>query len=194
MNNLGYVLGVMLGDGSLYRCKSHYTIALEAVDKNFAQRFKAALSRLSTNRVFFYYYERKLCIYGRHSDTKYYRVKLYDKNLFLKFQTLKSAFMKETLPFNKAFVKSLIKGFYDSEGCLCNYKDKYWYVNFTNKDQFLLEKISDCLKNLGVSVSGLYHRVGQKGTERWDSWQLYIYRQEEVQKFLKIIGENSGNE
>ena len=80
---------------------------------------------------------------------------------------------------------SYIRGFYQSEGCYCNYKANYFYINMTNKNKAILEKIASFLKDLGINISGIY----RQHEAQWERWKLYIYRQEEVKKFCKIIGE-----
>jgi len=188
LNDLGYLTGVMLGDGYLDKHKSHYAIRLETTDKRFAERFKESLSRLSENKIFLYVWDRNTHIYTRYYSMHYYCVKNYDKKLFSKLQELKELFLISKCNFDIDFMLSLLIGFYESEGCYCNYKNNYYYISFTNKNKNLLDKISAILSKFGIQISGIYFTESKN--EHWANWHLYIYRQNEVEKFLNLIGEN----
>ncbi|MGA2574012.1 MAG: LAGLIDADG family homing endonuclease [Candidatus Methanomethylicaceae archaeon] len=180
MNDLGYVLGVLLGDGNLNQFGSHYTIRLKTTDESFALHFKSSLENITKKRVFFYHKERRR-IWNQGSKTydwnyREFTVDTHCKPWYLILKAMKEKVLNGLI-INEdlVFIKALIKGFYDSEGC-SNSKS----IRLCNKNRALLELMQECLRRLNINCSGIY----QQRTEH----VLYIGSNSEKMKFHNIVG------
>lgn len=196
---LGYVIGVLLGDGCLTVDKhSHYMIKMDTVSKDFAERFvqnvKETLSELGmTNKV-------QWCEYNKRSYRKYlprlkvdgkvshfYSVRVCSRPFygFLKEKVdsiLRNCFEVE----DEHFVRGIVKGFYDSEGWCSLAYGKYYWIGMSNTNLNLLRFIRYLLSKLGIVISNIYRK--KSGTNK-QMYELEIYRQKEVEKFRRIIGD-----
>ena len=183
MHSRAYLKGVLDGDGYLDRERNRTRICLVTKSKFFIKNFQGNLEKQGITSIRIK--EMKIpdsVIWGRTIKTNniFYRIRKYiSKEKLSKLLNFNPSTQEEKV--------SYLRGFYQSEGCYCNYKGKYYYINFTNKNKRLLDKVASFLADLGIRISGMYHRVCEK--EHWANWQLYIYRQSEVEKFKQIIGE-----
>lgn len=178
MNNEAYLKGVLDGDGFIDR----KMIGLVTKSNFFIRNFQSALNKegIETNIHDFKITKSTLGDRVLKTTSTFHRIrKVIPKELFTKILGFEAKTKDEKINY--------IRGFYQSEGCYCNYKGKYFYINFTNKNKALLKIIAQFLSDLGIKISGIYHRECK--AEHWDNWQLYIYRQGEIEKFKQIIGE-----
>jgi len=97
---LFYIIGVVLGDGCLYRPR--WLIQLVTKERKFAESFRDALKSIDL-RVYFY---RK----------RYFRVYTLSKSLFQFLDGLTLKDMEELLTSRREWAISFLRGFYESEG------------------------------------------------------------------------------
>jgi len=187
MFEYGYVIGVVLGDGCLYKYNSNYSIILETTNPMFANRFKNAIESLCGKKSQFKTKTRTR-VWNRGKKTyeysfDVYRVEMYSKLWFNIIGNIKERILNDNFcPMDKDFCRGIIKGFFDSEGYYAVYKYPWKKIVFYNKNIVLLNFIKSLLSSFGISVSGIYPSV--------EDAELTIYKQNEVNKITQLIDIN----
>ena len=169
---LAYVLGVLMGDGSVYVHKRGYRIELHVRDEEFARSFAEALKALGLNPWIGGPYEP-------HSGKKpEYKVVAYSKDLAMSYQQMQHLErLKEFLSDNTLFI-NFLRGFYESEGCL--YKPtSYRRLLIYNNNADLLQYICERLQDFGIKASIREYRKGE--------WCLEIWKKKDIAKFLRLV-------
>lgn len=187
MYDLGYVVGVLSGDGSFYHNHSSgYRILLGATDESFVSRFKEALGKILGKRLKVWSYRAKTRanpqIKMPACNLTIFRTVAYSKRGFYFLKQLRQEVL-EHCPKEKHFLRGFINGFFDSEGCFHIPKSGYSQVRFYNSNLLLLRRIAEMLKELGISISGIYPHERESC--------LAIYRRGEVERFKNLVVESS---
>lgn len=181
MSDIGYIIGVLLGDGYLSE-KSNYEIGLMVVNESFAHKFADALSIISKNKVMLYERnKRRIWVQEKKTydfTTHYFVVRLNDKDIFLLLQELLNNWEVSLM----ADI-DVLNGFLDSEGCVYSNHSgiyKYTRIEMYNKNVELLKKMQSILIKNGIS-SKLYSRL------KIGYWKLSIQKQDDVKNFQQIF-------
>ena len=182
---LAYVLGVMLGDGSLKRHSRDYDIKLNTIDIEFAETFSSMLAKLLNRRVL-----RPKYI-GRKRGRNYgWEIAYSSKAFYTWFKRQSLETLKQYIEYDKDTVKYFLRGLYDSEGN--NYRCKL--ISLCNSDLELLQYVQYLLKKyFNIRATGLYLvtkagsimiRNGRRYRRKVNVYTLEIYRRRDVQTFL----------
>lgn len=172
---LAYVLGVLLGDGSVFPINSNssYAIQLMCTSKDFVKSFAKALKQIGLHPCFFDAPQQN------PNWNKQYGVKGHSVIFGKWYKTLTLSKVKSLLQTRKMVV-SFLRGLYESEGHTDTPTPNSRRVNISNTDPELLALAEDLVRSLGYKVS--LHRAG--GKER----DLYIRGHcEDKEKFLREI-------
>lgn len=179
---LGYVTGVMLGDGSTSASGDHnYRLKLRVRDRDFAEAFSNAVGFLlnrSPPRVKF------------HAKTKAWHVEVSGLLLF-NFLRQPIAQLRPVIQGNEACVRGFLMGFFDSEGNISGRR-----LTVCNGDLQLLSFAADLLKTLDIGFTGpiLTKEGGGKVVIRGKTWNCnlnqYIVRvsSKSLEKFQEKVG------
>jgi len=175
---LGYVLGVLMGDGSVFVRKRRsgkrtYHVQLCVKDRKFAEKFAVALSRIGLNSSM-RYLKNKGC----------YQAQAMSKNLYEWYKSLCLADgtpnMDRIRSWIKDFESQFICGFYESEGSIGFNKFGKLRMRMGNKRGGLLLMIQEILERYGVKS----HLCGPG---KYNYYDLVIYGDRRVSKLLVII-------
>ena len=188
-NELAYVIGVMLGDGSLKRHSRDYDIKLNTIDIEFAETFSNMLAKLLNRKVL-----RPKYI-GRKRGRNYgWEIAYSSKAFYTWFKRQSLETLKKYIEYDKDTVKYFLRGLYDSEGS--NYKCRR--ISLCNSDLDLLQYTQYLLKRyFGIRAIGPYIqkragsimiRNGRRYRRKVDVYILEICRKRDVQAFLIKIG------
>lgn len=164
---LSYVIGAVLGDGTLYIHSRRHEISLTVKDRDFAEEFAIRFGKLLG---------RKLNIETRKmKGVKYYVVRAGSKNLFY--------FLKQDLdklmPIVSEYPQEFLKGIFDAEGSVrLHGKDKE--VKLRNKNIKLTEYIRKLLANLGIEARAYVYEG--------DIASLVIAKYDSIVEFDRKIG------
>jgi DNA endonuclease len=111
---LAYVLGVIFGDGNLFYHKknSDYVIRLDAIDKDFVEKFSECVSKVLNKEKNYAVVSYK----QKAMSSIMFSSKARSKQLYYFLKELKVDFEK-VKPFAKVYPKEFIQGLADSEGC-----------------------------------------------------------------------------
>jgi len=144
---LGYVIGVLLGDGCLFtrRRKGDYIIRLDVTSRAFALSFFEALRKIGLNP--------SVKVKKKHHRTHFgnkptYIVTAYSKKLYTWVRSLSLNQLRETLE-KREMTIGFLRGFYESDGSLKNRGD----LAFSNSNRELLELVAYLLSKLGINVN-----------------------------------------
>lgn len=193
-SELAYIIGVLIGDGSLYVNRRHYGIRLKVKDLEFAETFSRAMAKTL--------------------NKKYVKPKLNKSNMWVVTYSSKAFYtwyVEQTLETLKLFIEysrktvaSFLKGLYDSEGNYNIYKShkrKYKRIRLFNNNLKLLKYVQYLLrKYFDIVARGPYINA-RAGTERkmrngniirtnYDNYLIAIHKKQHVEKFLDKIGFN----
>jgi intein-encoded DNA endonuclease-like protein len=162
---LGYILGILCGDGSLG--KTNYTIMLSTTNKDFALAFKNIIIRWSKLKPFWREYDRimtRLQFKGKtfhYYDTGIQAKEVYTYLLSLgHFDTYEWS-VPQIIIQNKTILCGFLSGWFDSEGNVMKYHEK-----LKNKSRKIrgfsvnlkgLTQIKEILQQIGIeSCVGLF--------------------------------------
>jgi len=142
---LGYITGIVKGDGCLYFSVYHnkktgynyprYLIVLGVVDEAFAESFKETLISINMNPTYYKQFKKTIGV-------SVYRVECFSKELFEWLTDIKHDQLK-ILCENIEFARGFIAGFFNSEGYF-----RYWYYSRCRRPQPLLAIYNTDLKLL----------------------------------------------
>lgn len=191
--NLGYIVGVLLGDGYFDRGK--YGVLLETIDEKFALRFAKSLKEWSGFHVSWREFIRRY----RNRSPKARCKKKYDSQMFKTAIWSKEAyyFLKKILTDWFSWVKNadretklaVIKGFYDSDGSFSRIIRKRRGRSSYVKTHLSMGNMNHTLlKFIGTLVEDC---LGIKLSLRIYPYECFLGTQdkEKAQVFLKGIGE-----
>jgi DNA endonuclease len=150
-----YVLGIMFGDGNLHfdKKKKDYLVRLDAIDKDFVEKFSACAS-IILNKTKCY----SVCSVDGRGHSTIYSARTRSKELYYFIKELKYD-LEKAKPFAEAHSKEFIRGLADSEGCPRIVASKKFNVGVmvacsTNKS--LLIFVKNLLKNDFGILSRVY--------------------------------------
>jgi len=184
--DLGYVIGVVLGDGYTYGGDAGYYIALKAKDKEFVEKFAIYLAKVLGRKPIRVRYDKSSGRYVAIAESK----TLYE--LLKKPVDLKR--IKKYVEHCPKCTAAFLRGLFDSEG----HVSKNGYVTLDNTNYELLVYVRRLLKRFGIESTGPRLHI-QKGTTmhdprtgkpykaNQDCYCLYI-RAESLLKFYRNIG------
>lgn len=185
---MGYVLGVLLGDGSISRQKrGGVLLRLGVNDQPFAEKFAAALASVcpwgTRIRTFAYTYTRQASVIStpdrvseRKSATQTtWNVTCCNQGVASFFEALKARFYAGD-PFDQETRRGTMDGLFDSEGFFV----KEMYAAIKMKDHAAIAWISKELSSLGI-----HHTVRKTPTGYMS--RLGVYTKAEVRKLCRAI-------
>ena len=162
---LAYILGVLLGDGCVYKDGHRGVIKLEVTDKVFAENFMRALKEIGLNpRSYIIQYK------GRK---KTYMVRAFSANFYDFYSSLSLEDIRKLV---SGYELDFVRGFYESEG-RARFKGNCLEVYIYNTRKELLTLIKELLANHGIRAS-----IHKSGSE----WALGIYGNNAWRFLLKI--------
>jgi len=150
---LAYILGVLKGDGCVSKFRGgrtfQYQVILQVKSKPFTFAFKTALRKIGLHPKLDQVKQR----HPQYKGRRMYRV-IGRSIIFYNWYYSLSLEDIENMLLTKTFVKSFIKGFYESEGYSLKAKDKHYnYFRYKiamyNTDYMLLQLIKKLLQRLG---------------------------------------------
>lgn len=165
--SLSYVLGVCLGDGSVFKTKSNgtvwYVVVLEVKDREFAEEFHDCLENINLN--------------PKSIELDYFQVRAYSKKFYKWYIKQDIDGIEKLVSQNEKFKASFIRGFYDSEGFLDIEK---YTLCMSNNNEKIIRLVKNMITSLGFEVSLSLHSNGE--------WRLRILGgMEERNRFVNSI-------
>lgn len=182
---LFYVLGALLGDGSIYLWRHSYQVWLYG-EQRFAERYAKALSRCLPEHRYVPFYNRR--------NVRVSFVKIQNAELFLLVRKSRAdpssivGLLEEGDPRTNA--RAFVQGFFDAEGCVKVTKDKSRTIHkicldITNTDLTLVETTGTMLKSwFGIETKLTCQRDPRPN--RRAVYHLRIYKKSDVRRFLAL--------
>ncbi len=166
---LAYVLGVLLGDGSVYKIRSargshSYHVSLYVKDRIFAEKFAVALTEIGLDPRFYF------CKNG------FFRAEAINGGFYEWYKALS---LEQICLLVRGCEDRLVCGFYESEGSI-GVNESRLRIQIGNKHKKLLFMIQNILHNWNIKSWVC------KGTYQ-DYFVLYIVGNDRVKRFLQII-------
>jgi len=180
-SDLGYILGTMLGDGSI----SKNQIVLSSKDKIFVENFQLALENIGLDRTKIF----KIDWYNRQNPnwSVQYRLMKGSKPFATWYKKLELNDIKKLLLTNK-IKKEFVRGFYESEGNICEIKGVI-KITIVNKNREILHFINELIEKLGIKPFRLKPHSGNafmlQCSKTVHCWH-FLYVIKPCIKFLKI--------
>lgn len=146
--DLAYVLGVLLGDGSVFPINSNssYAIQLTNTSKVFVESFANALKRIGIHPCFFDIPQEN------PNWNKQYGVKGHSILFGKWYETLAPSNIRKLLK-TREMVVSFLRGFYESEGHTDKPTANSRRVSISNTNEELLRLVQHLVESLGYKTS-----------------------------------------
>ena len=189
-SELAYIIGVLLGDGSVSIDEYyHYRIQLGVKDLEFTEAFSRAMAKTLN---------KKYSIPKWSKSSNKWIVTYHSKAFYVWFkqQTMKA--LRQYIEYNKETATSFLKGLYDSEGNHNISKKGYIRIRLSNNNIELLRYAQYLLKRyLNIIATGPYLNAeageenkieNRKIKRKSNNYQISINRKQYTRKFLSEIG------
>jgi len=163
---LAYILGVVMGDGSIVVSPPRYEVRLQTTQHDFNLAFAATLQEIGLHPKTYGW--RNTSITYAFSKAIVEWLKQVDRSAFLTTNSLRAAF---------------VRGFYESEGG-CYHTGYSWQIVMSNTNRDLIDLVQCCLQELGYNF---HLRSHQPGNGRKVLFMLHKATKSEVERFFKEI-------
>lgn len=193
---LGYVLGVIYGDGCCYALKGTNThvISLNARDKEFVEYFGIMLCRVLRRKKSIPIYQFQPKAKNRKPQ---YKTSRRSKKLGLFIKSLNIERLEQIVTATGECKIGFLRGFFDSDGSIslykCNPRDrktpKWLSVNLSNTNKPLLEMVKRLLASIEVKT---FRITQMKMTNRWNKKPLYTLSFSTSKKNLSLFIDEVG--
>ncbi|MEK6936968.1 MAG: LAGLIDADG family homing endonuclease [Nanoarchaeota archaeon] len=182
--DLAYILGILKGDGTVFKERGSYRIVLDITSKEVAISFLNSLKNIGLNPRLI---QRK----PKKGNLKGQKIKYIVRSMSKIFgEWYKNISIKELENLNKKEMISFIRGFYESEGCLYIAKNKYKTISLiiSNTNFDLINLCKNLCEKIGIyfNLNGPYENKRQFKNSK----QIYALRtavNSQVHNFLDII-------
>lgn len=176
---LGYILGVICGDGYISFSRTKGCIGLDVKDKDFALFFREQLEKWCGVRASFRF----------RRDKGLYITILYSLRAT---RFLRNFDIFSLVNADKRIKSNFIRGFFDSDGGVSGSNlDKprisTRFIAVYNNDKKLILFIKDLLGSLGIKVQNIDKRIGSSFNPNNINYRLRIGGRENIKKFKEKI-------
>lgn len=190
--DLYYMMGVILGDGSM-RQKNVVTIC--SMDPEIKDAFAAMATKYMPHAGTREYAKRD----GLASDHRAYSSRFKTFLTYMGFNNERAAdkvFPSRMLSVNKAKTTAFLRGLFDTDGC-CSFgpKTNWCEVELSSSSPDVIAKVQSLLLNLGVLSStrlkhhaGVYRFANGKDYTTRDSWVIGIHDRRSLEVFAREVG------
>ncbi len=182
---LFYVIGALLGDGSIYFWKNGYSIWLLG-EREFCMKYAEKVSHCTSYRTAkpYPYRGRNVWFVKFHNAELYFLMKEIRGNTEVLTGLIRSGS-------HSLNALQLIEGFFDAEGCVKVIKEEVRRtpkinLDFCNTNLALLEIIRREL-NYALNIEGRFTSQKDKRGNRQVIYHLRIYRKDAIRKFLEHV-------
>lgn len=192
-NKLGYIVGVLFGDGSVTDRGFHGSIQLKTTNLSFANVFFKALQDCGLNPKYHKrFYTKKFNKENRiYKNVEFhevfynsiYFVKNIQKNFGLTSTKEWEIDVDKVLSFGNEFCKALIKGLFDSEGSFWVGKNCRHAIEFSTTNK----KGAVSFHNL-LSKMGFIFNLNRTKREGFFEYKIRTGKKEVIKKFYDEIG------
>jgi len=193
--DLAYILGILKGDGCVYKINNSYKVTLDITDKRIALSFMDALRKINLNP-----HMLEINPSNGIGKRKKYVVNACSIKFGSWYEQLNIKELRELLR-EKEEVIGFIKGFYESEGCISKSKSRvitdkkrYEYdtttISISNTNLELINLLEYLINKLGIkfSLNGPYenNQSISKGLVK-PIYRIRTSRKEGIHLFMKTI-------
>ena len=175
--NLCYILGVLHGDGYLYKNGSNYCISLESVDMDFINSFKSSLNNI--NLIVSGPYSRK----RPEKHQIIHKIESRSKLFFEWFKSLDVLKLKDIIRNAKGDI-DFLRAIYESEGSYFITKEGKETLTIASTNKKLVLLIHDIIKKYGFSPTFPKPQLLKSGKAYY---KLYFNKQKEIKDLIKLI-------
>jgi len=179
---LAEFIGIMLGDGSLYRFNHQITISCGEIDGTYiTEHIPKMIKTLFSKKVSF----RKIAKGGLDCRFSSKKVSEY----LTREMGFKSPKTNCKIPLHffddDNLLKACVRGLFDTDGGLHRHHERSAQLHFTNKSKTLIYSLHKALKKLGFNPSNITINHKEKNTHA-----LYLFNKD-VKKYFNEIGSNN---
>lgn len=180
---LAYIIGMLKGDGCVYRNGKTYRICLDITSERKAINFFNVLKRIGLNPFTY-----EIMPSNGIGKLKKYRVLASSKIFYEWYKKLTLKKLKELLD-NKEKIIGFIRGFYEAEGSITKQKDGTIVISMYNTDLKLINLVKSSLEKLGLyfNLNGPYKNYRLGGYNSKVIYRIQTGSKMNVHIFLNLI-------
>jgi len=184
-SNLAEIIGIMLGDGNLYKDKKgkiHVNISFNKKEEDYLNYVKNLLET--------YFCSYKFCKIDISTEFLLKNVSvnvglfLIQKGLKIGNKTSNNVKIPEWIFKNKKFVIYFLRGLFDTDGCVYRKYANYAQLQFKFAGINLIKDTKKALEFLGFNPTRIIKDSSDKCRM---SWKIYLAKQQEINRFMRII-------
>jgi hypothetical protein len=181
--NLAHVIGLLKGDGCIYKNGGNYRICLDSTNKIISSDFFGALKVIKLNPFMY-----EVIPSNGIGKLKQFRV-LANSKVFYDWYNNLTIENLENLLKNKEEIIGFIKGFYEAEGSIIKQKDGAIVISIYNTNLELIELTKLLLEKLGLNfrLNGPYKNNRLGGYNSKPIYRIQTGSRSNVINFLKIV-------
>ena len=181
---LAEIIGILLGDGGLYKYnKNKYTTVV--FNKNevcYLNYVKKLIEDYFAPYIFSFYEDK--------SEHKLHNNSVYIGKFLLKSGMKAGNKVKNNVEipswiFKKNFLKNVIRGLFDSDGCVYNKYGHYLQIQFKFACYSLISSVRNALIYLDFNPTRIQRETRPDGLV---GYKIYLSRQGEIKRFFEEIG------
>ena len=179
-SELGYILGVIGGDGYVIVKRTKGRIGLEVKDQDFAQHFHNQLAQWSGLKFSL----------GFNQNKKLYTTILYSLRAA---RFLKDFDIYNLINADNKIKANFLRGLFDSEGCVQAYnlrtlRKATRFISFHNSDEKLVFFVKTLLESLGIRVQNIDKIIGSGFIKHGVYFRLRVGGKQNLKMFKDEIG------
>jgi intein-encoded DNA endonuclease-like protein len=181
--NLAYLVGLLKGDGCIYRNNRGYKICFDNTNTTLVRNFFCSIEQLGLNPFI-----QEISPSNGIGKKKQYRVLANSKIFYEWYQELTIEKLENLLD-NDDKISNFIRGFYEAEGCIYKQKDGTIVIQIYNTDLALMLLIKYLLQKLGLNfcLNGPYKNNGLGGYRSKPIYRLKTGSKKNIFNFLKLV-------
>jgi len=146
--DLMYVLGVLKGDGCVYKRGRAYLIELSTKSKEFAKSFASALKKLNLTPSL------RTRLIKKYENYRVYTVTAISKIFVEWYKGLSLTQIREMIGENRGLAVAFVRGFYEAEGSyIIDPRDGSHSISICNMDLSLLLFVKEMVSSLGYDLN-----------------------------------------
>jgi len=194
--DLGYICGLIIGDGWLRERRGNYYLCFSSTSKNLIKNFCSALKKISPSlkvNIGFkkftdkYHHKNPLCVAETSSKLLYHKLYpfKYPSKRGDSFWSIPSCLT------SRESKVGFLCGLFDSEGSIVRTKLSHPDFRIASKRKSNLSQVKNLLNSLGISSKIYrYRRINASGLSS-NTYCLSIQKSEDVEKFSRLLLKDS---
>lgn len=187
--NLAYIVGLLKGDGCVTNNDRSYKIQLHSIRKKIAMNLLSSLMQIGLNPFI-----NEIIPTNGIGKKKQFRVTAHSKIFYEWYKKLTIEDLEKLLDSQERII-GFLRGFYEAEGCITEFRTGVFSVSMWNTDLELIRFVKRLTEKLRLhfNFNGPYKNNGLGGKAAKPIYRVTTGAKNEVSNFLKLVNPSVKN-